>query len=83
MLFNYQTKSTAAFASLVLGVTQSGAGLYALAIGWTAGALVHLLFAWLRAHYHSGHSASDGVLGGIVALCSASPTIVNPSLTIT
>jgi hypothetical protein len=35
---------TAWLATLVLGVTQPGAGLCALAIGWTAGALVHLLF---------------------------------------
>ena len=34
--------ATAWLASLVLGVTQPGAGLCALAIGWTAGALVHL-----------------------------------------
>ena len=36
--------ATAWLASLVLGVTQPGAGVCALAIGWTAGALVHLLF---------------------------------------
>lgn len=38
-------------------------------------ALVYFLFAWLRARYHSGHSASDGVLGRIVGLCSASSVI--------
>ncbi|MBX2802240.1 MAG: hypothetical protein KTR31_31450 [Myxococcales bacterium] len=38
-------------------------------------ALVYLLFAWLRAHYHAGHPASQGVLGRIVGLCSASPTV--------
>ena len=36
-------------------------------------ALVHLLFAWLRANYPPHHSASDGVLGRIVALCQESP----------
>lgn len=35
---------TAWLGSLVLGVTQPGAGVCALAIGWTAGALVHLVF---------------------------------------
>lgn len=35
---------TALVASLVLGVTEPGAGLCALGIGWTAGAVVHLLF---------------------------------------
>jgi hypothetical protein len=35
---------TAWFAALALGVTAPGAGLCALAIGWTAGALVHLAF---------------------------------------
>ncbi|HYN33349.1 MAG TPA: lysylphosphatidylglycerol synthase domain-containing protein [Ilumatobacteraceae bacterium] len=35
---------TAWLASLVIGVTQPGAGLCALAIGWAAGALVHLVF---------------------------------------
>jgi hypothetical protein len=33
-------------------------------------ALVYFLFAWLRVRYHAGHSASDGVLGRIVALCA-------------
>jgi len=37
--------------------------------------LVHVIFAWLRARYHAGHPASAGVLGRIVALCSASPTV--------
>ena len=36
--------ATAWLATLVLGVTQPGAGLCALAIGWSAGALVHLVF---------------------------------------
>ncbi|MFK7931054.1 MAG: hypothetical protein AB8H79_22905 [Myxococcota bacterium] len=36
-------------------------------------ALLYLIFAFLRANYHSGHSASDGVLGRIVDLCGASP----------
>ena len=31
--------------------------------------LVFFLFAWLRAHYPSSHSASDGVLGRLGALC--------------
>ena len=35
---------TAWIAALVLGVTEPGAGLCALAIGWSAGALVHLAF---------------------------------------
>ncbi len=35
-------------------------------------ALVYLVFGWLRAHYHAGHSASEGVLGRIVAACNAS-----------
>jgi uncharacterized membrane protein YbhN (UPF0104 family) len=35
---------TAFLASVVLGVTEPGAGLGALAIGWSAGALVHLAF---------------------------------------
>jgi hypothetical protein len=30
-------------------------------------ALVYLILGWLRAHYRPGHSASDGVLGRIVA----------------
>lgn len=38
-------------------------------------ALVYLLFAWLRSRYGGGHSAAEGVLGRIVALCQASPTI--------
>ncbi len=38
-------------------------------------ALVYLIFGWLRAHYHPGHQASAGVLGRIVALCSASPAV--------
>lgn len=35
-------------------------------------ALVYLLFAWLRAKYHAGHPAHEGVLGRIVAVCAAS-----------
>jgi hypothetical protein len=38
-------------------------------------ALVYLIFAWLRVRYHAGHSASEGVLGRIVALCSASTKV--------
>jgi len=35
-------------------------------------ALVYLFFGWLRARYHAGHSASEGVLGRIVDSCTAS-----------
>lgn len=38
-------------------------------------ALVYLIFAWLRDRYHPGHSASEGVLGRIVALCQASSKV--------
>lgn len=38
-------------------------------------ALVALLIAWLRVRYHAGHSASEGVLGRIVALFGASSTV--------
>jgi hypothetical protein len=38
-------------------------------------ALVHLIFAWLRSHYHSAHPAADGVLGRLVEVSSASRTI--------
>jgi len=38
-------------------------------------ALVYLIFAWLRARYHSGRSDSDGVLGRIVELCSSSSVV--------
>lgn len=38
-------------------------------------ALVYMIFAWLRVRYHAGHSASDGVLGRIVHLCSESPKV--------
>ena len=38
-------------------------------------ALVYMIFAWLRVWYHPGHSASDGVLGRIVEVCTASPKI--------
>jgi len=38
-------------------------------------ALVYLIFGWLRARYGRGHSAGEGVLGRIVELCQASPTV--------
>ena len=38
-------------------------------------ALVYMIFAWLRVRYHPGHSASDGVLGRIVHLCTESPKV--------
>lgn len=38
-------------------------------------AMVALYFGWLRAHYHPGHSAAEGVLGRIVDLCNASPKV--------
>lgn len=38
-------------------------------------ALVYLILAWLRARYHAGHSASEGVLGRIIALLRASPVV--------
>jgi hypothetical protein len=44
-------------------------------------ALVHLVFSWLRVHYHAGHSASDGVLGRIVGLCSASDKVARKART--
>jgi len=37
-------------------------------------ALVYLIFGWLRARYHGGHSAAEGVLGRIVGVC-ASPAV--------
>ena len=40
-------------------------------------ALVYLIFAWLRVRYHPGHSASEGVLGRIVHLCTESPTVAH------
>ena len=44
-------------------------------------ALVYMIFAWLRVHYHAGHSASDGVLGRIVHLCSESPKVARMART--
>jgi hypothetical protein len=38
-------------------------------------ALVYLIFAWLRARYRPGHPAAEGVLGRIVALCTASSAV--------
>jgi len=38
-------------------------------------ALVYFIFAWLRAHYHAGHPAAEGVLGRIVGLVSASSVV--------
>lgn len=38
-------------------------------------ALIYLIFSWLRARYGPSHSASEGVLGRIVALCQASPKV--------
>ncbi len=38
-------------------------------------ALVFLLFAWLRSNYGPGRSASDAVLGRIVAVCADSPKV--------
>ena len=37
--------------------------------------LVFFLFAWLRAHYPSSHSASDGVLGRLGALVTQFPKV--------
>lgn len=38
-------------------------------------ALVHFLFAWIRAHYPSSKSVSSGVLGRLGALCTEHPKI--------
>jgi len=38
-------------------------------------ALIALVFRWLRVHYQSGHSASEGVLGRVVELCRLSPAV--------
>ena len=38
-------------------------------------ALVYMIFAWLRVRYHPGHSASEGVLGRIVEVCTASSKV--------
>jgi hypothetical protein len=37
--------------------------------------LVYFIFTWLRAVYHPGHPASEGVLGRIVAICSGHPNV--------
>ena len=44
-------------------------------------ALIYMIFAWLRVRYHAGHSASDGVLGRIVHLCSESPKVARMART--
>jgi hypothetical protein len=36
-------------------------------------ALLHFIFAWLRARYPSSHPTSDGVLGRLTALCTQYP----------
>ena len=38
-------------------------------------ALIYLLFSWLRAHYPPSHSAYDGVIGRIAALCGSSSVV--------
>ena len=38
-------------------------------------ALVYLIFTWLRTRYHPGHSASEGVLGRIVNVCTESAKV--------
>ena len=38
-------------------------------------AWVYLMFGWLRGRYRSGHPASDGVLGRILAVCTNSPKV--------
>jgi hypothetical protein len=38
-------------------------------------ALIYLIFSWLRARYPASHSASDGVLGRVIALCNASSVV--------
>jgi hypothetical protein len=43
--------------------------------------LVYLIFTWLRNRYHAGHSASDGVLGRIVHLCSESAAVAKMART--
>jgi hypothetical protein len=36
-------------------------------------ALLHFIFAWLRARYPSSHPTSDGVLGRLTDLCTQHP----------
>ena len=36
-------------------------------------ALVHFVFAWIRARYPSSHPAADGVLGRLTELCERFP----------
>ena len=38
--------------------------------------LVYFMFTWLRAYYHAGHPASEGVMGRIVNICSDHPAIL-------
>lgn len=44
-------------------------------------ALIALIFGFLRARYHSGHSASDGVLGRLIALCQVSSKVARAART--
>ena len=44
-------------------------------------ALVYFLFAWLRVRYHPGHSASEGVLGRSVGVCTESPKVAQMART--
>ncbi len=39
-------------------------------------ALVHFVFAWLRATYTTSHPASDAVLGRLGALCTKHPEVL-------
>ncbi len=42
-------------------------------IGQADPALVHFVFAWIRAWYPSSHPAADGVLGRLAELCTRYP----------
>lgn len=37
--------------------------------------LVYFIFTWLRAYYHAGHPAAEGVLGRVVEICSRYPDV--------
>ena len=74
MSFEYEKRSAARLLAAIEDGVMSADDTLPLLTGADP-ALVYLIFAWLRARYHPGHSASEGVLGRIVHLCTENPKV--------
>jgi hypothetical protein len=74
MAFEHEKRQAMRMLEAVENGSMSGSQAYGL-LRDADPTLVYFIFTWLRANYHPGHPAAEGVLGRIVKLCSEHPAL--------